>query len=84
MKAPQAFDFETLRQKYPGDAGLIKHAPNPGCKYCHGTGEVRTKSKQLPLRPCLCLMIEYKIAERMQDALNRMAREEQARLRGGT
>ena len=84
MKAPQSFDLETLRQKYPGDAGLIEHAPNPDCKSCNGTGEVRTKSKQLPLRPCLCLMLDYTLAAGLQDALNRVARKEQARLRGGT
>lgn len=60
-----------LKAKYP--RFKVIYDPIPGCRHCHGTGELRSVSGHT--RPCTCVCIAHDLAELVQDTLNKMARE---------
>lgn len=71
-----------LKKKYP-DRPSMKFDPKPDCKYCHGTGERKTTNKDYPITVCICVYVDHGVCEEMQDALNKVAREETKKIEQG-
>lgn len=62
-----------IRTKYP--TYRVKHDPKPDCKFCHGMGEVRTGYPSIPMRPCLCTVMDHAYAEMVQETLNAQSKD---------
>lgn len=69
-------DLAQLRNKYPKDIMILMFEPIPDCRYCHGTGEARTKHPKYPVRPCICVSVDHSVAEMFQDTINSVCAKE--------
>lgn len=63
--------LEALRQKYGFEGG--SYEPKSNCKFCHGTGERKTKSVLRPVTFCCCLFIEHSMSDFAGDSLAKLA-----------